>query len=578
VQKHKILEKQPFLIYFISIILGIFFQEYFALSEKWVLYILGFSFLTAIFFLSKNFFIQKIRIVFLSFVFFSAGIFLHFYNSKKPSLPEFNKNEKLIFTIDKKLNSTVKNRRYIAKLFTEKGNFRSVLSVPKNISEFRFDRAYRADLWISIPEKPDNDFQFDYQKYLARQHIYFQAYLPGSYEIAERKQLDFLERIKQNRFLLLQKIENSGISLQSKNFLKGIILADRSEMDEITVQDFNRSGLTHFLAISGTHIAIIYWMIMYGLQFLIPVKFRKFSILISLILIWMFAFYIGFGSSVMRSCIMITLYYTYVLLQRKPDLLHSLSFAGILILFSDSQQLYDIGFQLSFLAVFGIFWLNHPILNLFRQPKNKLEKIAFNTVSISFAAQLATLPLVLFYFHQFSWMAVPANLVIIPFSEIIIIFSFLMTVFFGFGIDFTFINIVFDAIVRFLLWIIHWFADQDHAFKKMIPMNIFEVILCFAIVYSLRFVIINFKIKNIAISSVLIFSFFIIRNVLDNIGKYGNEIMETHYFKNTVFINKKGEKAVFYISGKSDSSKIIKNIIEPYLTSRRIKNYEMIRR
>jgi len=572
------LEKQPFLIYFISIILGIFFQEYFDLPEKWVLYSLAISFLMVVFTFSKNFFLQKIRVVFLIAVFFSTGMFLHFYNSRKPQLPELNKNEKLIFTIDKKLNSTNKNRRYVVELSTEKGNFLSVLSVPKNVEKFSFDRAYRSGLWISIPEKPDNDFQFDYQKYLARQHIYFQSYLPGSYEIANRKQLSFSEKIRQNRFNLLQKIENSGMSAQSKNFLKGIILADRTEMDEVTVQDFNRSGLTHFLAISGTHIVIIYWMIMYVLEFLIPVKFRKFSIALSLILIWAFALYIGFGSSVTRSYIMITVYYVYVFLQRKADLLHSLSFAGILILFSDSQQLFDIGFQLSFLAVFGIFWLNQPILNLFPHPKNKFEKIVFNTISISFAAQLVTLPLVLFYFHQFSWMSVPANLVIIPFSEIIIIFSFLMTLLFGFGIDFTFINIIFDKIIQCLLWVIHWFSVQDFAFKTMIPMNIVEVLLCFAIVYSLRFLIINFKIKNILTSVILIFSFFIVRNILNTVHQSDNEILETHYFKNTVYIDKKGEKVLFYIPEKSDSAKIRKSIIEPYLTSRRIRNFEIIRK
>lgn len=572
------MEKQPFLIYFISIILGIFFQEYFDLPEKWVLYSLAISFLMVVFTFSKNFFLQKIRVVFLIAVFFSTGMFLHFYNSRKPQLPELNKNEKLIFTIDKKLNSTNKNRRYVVELSTEKGNFLSVLSVPKNVEKFSFDRAYRSGLWISIPEKPDNDFQFDYQKYLARQHIYFQSYLPGSYEIANRKQLSFSEKIRQNRFNLLQKIENSGMSAQSKNFLKGIILADRTEMDEVTVQDFNRSGLTHFLAISGTHIVIIYWMIMYVLEFLIPVKFRKFSIALSLILIWAFALYIGFGSSVTRSYIMITVYYVYVFLQRKADLLHSLSFAGILILFSDSQQLFDIGFQLSFLAVFGIFWLNQPILNLFPHPKNKFEKIVFNTISISFAAQLVTLPLVLFYFHQFSWMSVPANLVIIPFSEIIIIFSFLMTLLFGFGIDFTFINIIFDKIIQCLLWVIHWFSVQDFAFKTMIPMNIVEVLLCFAIVYSLRFLIINFKIKNILTSVILIFSFFIVRNILNTVHQSDNEILETHYFKNTVYIDKKGEKVLFYIPEKSDSAKIRKSIIEPYLTSRRIRNFEIIRK
>ena len=572
------MRKQPFLVIFISIILGIFFQEMVLLAKNGVFLLLIFSFLTLILIFSKNFFIQKIKNIFIVFFFFSLGITLHFYNSQKPELPDLKKNEKLIFTIDKKLNSTNKNRRYVIQLSTEKGKFLSVLSVPKKIPELNYKNAYRADLWINVPQKPEDDFQFDYRKYLSRQNIYFQSYLPKNYEIAVRKQLSFSEKIKQNRFLVLQNIEESKISAASKNFLKGIILADRTEMDEITVQDFNRSGLTHFLAISGTHIVVIYWMIMVVLNFLIPLKFRKLSIIISLILIWIFGLYIGFGSSVLRSCLMITIYYIYVFLQRKPDLLHSLSFSGILILLFNSQQLFDIGFQLSFLAVFGIFWLNNPILKHFPIPRNKFQKLIFNTISISFAAQLITLPLVLYYFHQFSWMSIPANLVIIPLSEIIIIFSFLMTLLFGFGIDFYFINIIFDGTIRILLWMIHWFANQDFAFSKMIPMNIFEVFLAFSMVYSLRFLILEFKFKNILTTFVLLFSFLIFRNILNNFYQTKDEIVQTHYFKNPIYIDKKGKKATFYLTKSSDSGKIKKSIIEPYLTSRRIQNFEIVQK
>ena len=123
---------------------------------------------------------------------------------------------------------------------------------------------------------------------------------------------------------------------------------------------------------------------------------------------------------------MISAYYGFVLLQRKPDLLHAMAIAGFAILMVDTQQLFDVGFQLSFLAVLGIYWLNEPILRYLRKPRSKVQNFLVNMVSIGFAAQLATLPLVVYYFHQYSFLSIIANLVILPFSEIIIIFSLLM--------------------------------------------------------------------------------------------------------------------------------------------------------
>ena len=130
-----------------------------------------------------------------------------------------------------------------------------------------------------------------------------------------------------------------------------------------------------------------------------------------------------------RSCLMLTFYYIMVLLQRKPDLLHSMALAGLIILMLDTQQLFDIGFQLSFLAVFGIYWLNRPILNCLPKARNNIHDFFLQVVSVTLSAQLITLPLILYYFHQFSFISVIANLIIVPLSEIIILFSLLMVLY-----------------------------------------------------------------------------------------------------------------------------------------------------
>jgi competence protein ComEC len=347
--------------------------------------------------------------------------------------------------------------------------------MPRDEKNLNFKHYYKAEAYISKAEKPYSDFQFDYGKYLARKGIYFQSYLPNSYRETEMNDLTFSEKIRQKRLETLQKIDHADLSKNTREFTKGIILADRTEMDKETVQDFSKSGLMHIMAISGSHMAIIFWLILLILNPVFPPKYRNFKIIISLALIWAFAIFIDYGSSVVRSCIMISCYYIYVLLQRKTDLLHSMAVAAFVILIVDTNQLFDVGFQLSFTAVFGIFWFNQPVLKYLPKPKNKFQNFMANAVSISIAAQIATLPLVIYYFHQWGFISIIANMVIIPFSEILIVFALLMTVLIEFSIQFSWLNTIYDYCVRWTLKSVHFFADTDFAFHKMIPMILLEV-------------------------------------------------------------------------------------------------------
>ncbi|MBP6378404.1 MAG: ComEC/Rec2 family competence protein, partial [Kaistella sp.] len=271
--------------------------------------LLVFSFLLLVLYLVKDFYFHRIRHVSLFILFFSLGNFAHFLNSKKPHLPELKNKEVIVFKITKKLNSNEKNRRY--EISAWKGNqpFLSVLSVPKSEAELNFLHYYKAEAFINRFQKPYSDFQFDYGKYLSRKDIYFQAYLPNSFQRGLRNDLSFSEKIRQKRLSTLSKIDSANLSKRTREFTKGIILADRTEMDAETVEDFTKSGLMHILAISGSHMAIIFWLILVVLNPIFPPRFRNYKIIMSLILIWAFAIFIDYGNSVVRSCIMISAYY-----------------------------------------------------------------------------------------------------------------------------------------------------------------------------------------------------------------------------------------------------------------------------
>jgi competence protein ComEC len=508
-------------------------------------------------------------------MFFGAGIILHFFNTFSSGNLPVSKNEEIVFKVSKKLNSTEKNKKYEAFIYTGKESFNAVIYIPKTNKELDFKHFYKAEAYLSKPKSPQYDFQFDYSRYLKRKNVEYQCYILKYISSAVRNDLSFYEQIQQRRLEILQGIDHSEMSAKSREFLKGIILADRTEMDSETVQDFNRSGMVHLLAISGTHIVVIFGMFYFLLTRFSPLRFRKYAVISSIAFIWLFAGFIGFGNSVLRSCIMLTVYFVYVLLQRKPDLLHSLALSAMIILVIDTQQIFDVGFQLSFLAVLGIFWLNQPLLLYFPRPDGYLKKILFNTITISISAQLATLPIVLFYFHQFSLVSIPANILIVPFSELLIIFSFLMTILVALHADFALINTVYDTSIQILLKLIHWFAEVDVLFFSNIAMNIVEVLSLSVIVYMLRPLLLRMNFKNSIRVAIVVLAFFMIRTGFTVYENQKDEVLLHDFNKAKVLSVKSGSKVCFWAVKNSDRQKLIRYIADPYCSSRRINTFEI---
>ena len=572
------MNKQPLLICAISFGLGIFFQDKFdfpfwGTAAILVLGIVGFL---AGFFI-RNFFFDRLKSAFLVFLFFGIGIFLHFLNSNSAQNFDFEKNKttKIVFQLSKKLNSNERNKRYEVEILNFEKPFSAVISIPKEQKELDFLHFYSAETYLNPTQEPQYDFQFDYQKYLARQNIHYQGFIPDEISFKKKESVNFTDKIKQKRLDLLFRIDNSSLQPQNKAILKGIILADRTEIDQEIINHFSKTGLIHILAISGSHMAIIFLMILFVLNPIFSVKYRNIPIYISLAAIWGFAIFIDYGNSVVRSCIMITVYYIMIFLQRKPNLLHSLALAGMMILSIDTQQLFDVGFQLSFLAVFGIFWLYKPITHHYKPLKNRAIRFILNTFSLSLAAQLTTLPLILFYFHQFSIMSVFINVVSIMVSQGFIIFSFIVSILFG--IEFTpdWLLEIYDWCASFFLNMVAFFSKTDFSFVENVSIEIPELIILFVLVYLLRSVFEKPNVKTFTRFSFFIL-LFIFTRILINFYFWKKEEMLLHsFFKQNIISVKQGDKAVFIMSNEADTEKINNFIIKSYITSRRMKNIEI---
>ncbi|AIL44090.1 ComEC/Rec2 family competence protein [Elizabethkingia anophelis] len=571
------MKKQPVFCLFISFSIGILAGDEFSADQNAA----GFVMLVVVVCSLISFCSKKGKGIAFMLFFIFLGQLSHIFNTPDKSLSDFQGKQSINFQVIKKLNSTEENRRYIIYVpaIGGEGNlvqpFYAVYSLKKDTNPLDFIHIYSGIYYINEIKSPQNDYQFSYQKYMSRNNVIYQIYSKEE-PIARIKNTLLTDKVKQIRLDFLQCIDSSMLSTESRDFLKGIILADRTDMDAGISADFTKTGLVHFLAISGTHMIIIFWLIMFFLKRCFPLRLRNVAVIISLLLIWCFAVFIDYGSSVVRSCLMLTFYYIMVLLQRRPDLLHSMALAGLVILMLDTQQLFDIGFQLSFLAVFGIYWLNRPILNCLPKARNNIHDFFLQVVSVTLSAQLITLPLILYYFHQFSFVSVIANLVIVPLSEIIILFSLLMVFILNVVGDVFIINLLYDQLIVHLLKLIHLFAEADFLFFEDIPVSLPEVVLLFVLLYLLRFLITERSNKRVLQFGFSLLFFLLLRLGLNIHAFHQEEFLSHQYFDQKIFSVRKHSKVVFFFADNPNKNKIENYLVKPYIVSRRIKNYEII--
>ena len=572
---------QPIFIIVITFILGIFFQEFIGVNYWLSVIIVVVMFLLSI--ISFYFFRWRIKMLILGFLFLSLGSLCHFINKNQHPAEVRQSSGNIVFKLEEKLKSNTKNKRYKVEVFFDNKRFNAVLSIPKTEQDLDFRHYYSGFGFIHRIEKPSHDFLFDYQKYMMRQRVFHQIYIPEIESVSEIEKTSFRDRVRQFRQNILLNINKSQyISQKNKELLKGIILADRTEMDTETTEDFAKAGVVHILAISGTHFGIIFGVILWGLSKLID---RRKSIVIALIFIWLFALLIDFGNSVTRSCLMISIYFISVLLQRKSDLLHSLSLSAMVILMIDTQQIFDVGFQLSYSAVLGIYWFNKVISNriLMFNPrimekiqKNRLGQYFLSLLSMTIAAQLGTLPLIIFYFHQVPLISILANFFVIPLSECLIIVSLFITILFGFGVNAQYINIVYDGFASIFLKLVKVFVLIDGFLLENIYLNSIEFIFLLVIVYLLRDFIEKFSMKiNLRLLLVLLF-FIGVRWGSNQWQLQKNEKLMIDYFDTNIMIIKNKGVATIIIPPELDIKQIRKNIIFPYMNSRRIGDIKIV--
>ncbi len=270
---------------------------------------------------------------------------------------------------------------------------------------------------------PLNPAEFNYKRYQHYRNIYNHAFIPkGSWKLVEHgKGNFFLSAVYRLRDRFLHVI---SLYVKDKNdfaVASAIMLGYRDYINSDVLRAYSGSGVIHVLSVSGLHVTVLFLMLNFLLQQL-DERGRKWAIAKAVFIIsfiWFYACLTGLSPPVLRSALMFTLIQLGQLFFKNKNTINLVAGSAVLLLLFDPFLIMDVGFQLSYLAVFGIVYL-YPKIYALLAFKNWLLDKGWAIVAVSLAAQVATVPLSLFYFHQFPNLFLLANLVVIPLSDLIL--------------------------------------------------------------------------------------------------------------------------------------------------------------
>lgn len=510
-----------------------------------------------------------------------TGFTTHIASDHYTHFTEKDRVQYLSVRVEEQNNSNERNRKYTAEvqsvsyqdkqvytsgkilLLLDKGKFDSILILGNE---------YRILARIQKIPPALNPHQFDYGKYLERKYIL----RTGTVEkiISQEAHSSFWYRIKNSNQLLAQKVDESVLSQDSKEFLKAYLLGDRSEMKKDMIDAYSKAGIMHLIAISGTHIVFIFSMVFSVFSLFLGRKNRKITIIGSLVFVWLFGCFVGLSSSVFRSCLMITIYYVFELLKRISNIYHSLSLSAILILLCDPYEIYSVGFQLSYAAVFFMCWLSPLITRYLKTGNKKINQRIMEPLSVTLAAQLGTLPLVVYYFHQFSLLSVPINILIIPYTFVITYSSVLELIIVLFPAHFQYYpGQVYDFLVLLLVESSRWISSVNFFLFRYISVDLKELT---AIVFSI--ILLRYFLKKPQLKAAFPF---LICLALFQLIRLTNEYKASKKENLIVFDNKyplvgfrEGKNLLLLRDERDNQERIGSYIIEPYITGERINKVE----
>jgi competence protein ComEC len=334
----------------------------------------------------------------------------------------------------------------------------------------------------------NNPWEFDFGKYNERKGIVGYVFLCKNNFLFKKGRVTFLDgyrfRAKLNQLL------TSDLKGQELEVCKAFLWGDREGLSEEVLDAFSNTGTIHILAVSGLHVGILFTLIIHFFK-LFGRWISKFqATLITIVIAWVYAYITGFSPSILRSVIVFSLIFFNEITQKKRNDLMLMSLSALMLLVYDSNYLFDLGFQLTYAALIGIY-VFYPYFKNIYKVKNKLVDYFYSPMMLGFSAQLTTLPIILFNFHQFPNYFTITNILLVPFSFLIISLGMAFYLFSFSTFLKLWIGKALFIVVHLMISIVSFFDKMPFAVAKQFDFDSFDFILFVVILLYFYFILLT---------------------------------------------------------------------------------------
>ena len=492
--------KRPFIFFTIPLILGIVFSYYINISTYVV------SLLLFIFILIEIFKSNKLDILFLAILFFLLGIFLTNLNGDSSLLIKYTnfpvELKGKVIDIRDELENESKYILLISNLKTDELNIKtSEKIILKIIGEKKLELGDEIifNCVLKEPLGNTNPKLFNYKLNLLAEKIFTTTTIK-EYSIIQinKPKLNFGLNLKSKFTRRVENILDLNLSYKNASIMKSIILGKYSYLEEEDINAFRDLGLAHILAVSGLHIGIIAGTLFFIFSYF-GIK-KKVKIILTIGVLWTYAYIIGNPSSVIRANIMFSLLLISQIAHEPYDSLNTLAFSCFIILIVNPFLLFNLGFQLSYLASFFILYLGKKLNNIFSK-----------TLSGIMAVQIGLFPIQAYYFNRIPLLSIIANLLFVPVFSLALILSIILVLLpFPYGYMGNSFGIIINLLLNIQFKAIEVFTYFPKLTLKIPSPSIIEIIFYYLILFIIFGSIKIYKLNKSTVKSIIIYLLLII--------------------------------------------------------------------
>jgi competence protein ComEC len=530
-------KKAPFIRILIPLMTGIIIQWHLQIELEIVVsaLLISFIFFIGFFFIPfiKRYEFSALSGLFISFLFASFGALLAWENDIRHNATWFGSH----YSNDVALKVTIleppvektKSFKTTASVDLVLKNEKEVSTSGKIIIYFKKDSnvqklSYGSQLIFkkSLQEikNSGNPGGFDYKRYSLFQSITHQVYLKeNEFEILNSENKEpFTHFIFSTREKVLQILRTNIKGDKELGLAEALLIGYKDDLDKTLVQSYSNTGVVHVIAISGLHLGLIYWLL---LLFFRPLQKRKNKNLVTIrwlrpVLIiaglWLFSLLAGAQPSVLRSAVMFTCIVLGESYSRKTSIFNTLAFSAFLLLCYNPYWLWDVGFQLSYSAVLSIVIFMRPIYNWF-YIKNKALDFLWKLNAVTIAAQILTLPISIYHFHQFPNYFLLTNFVAVPLSSLILLGEILLCSFSFIPAFALFVGKVLSWMIRIMNSYVEQVEHLPFSLWDGLQVSIPQVLLLVILVSGLGFWSIEKTKAGLKIALIALSGFILLRSV-----------------------------------------------------------------